>query len=229
MKITDRRRGMNSYVLPYDAEIEFLQSSGTQYILIAPNFVSLTDDITLEFQLLNGSGLHIFGFDSSNGGGRCCVQFYENYIQSRCATQALQISTRAYTAYDFTSRFRCYLSRNKRQVWKNDTLMSENTSDGGSFTTMNGTVLAVFESAPLYNSKAKMKLYSLLWKRNDIPLYDMIPVRVGTTGYLFDRVSGELFANAGSGDFILGPDIVGGGHKLLIINLMPFSVERRVA
>jgi hypothetical protein len=34
----------------------------------------------------------------------------------------------------------------------------------------------------------------------------MIPVRCGTTGYLYDRVSGELFRNVGTGDFVLGPD-----------------------
>lgn len=34
-----------------------------------------------------------------------------------------------------------------------------------------------------------------------------VPVRVGTVGYLFDRVSGQLFGNAGTGDFVLGPDV----------------------
>lgn len=37
---------------------------------------------------------------------------------------------------------------------------------------------------------------------------DWIPVRVGMVGYMYDRVSGQLFANAGTGNFILGPDIV---------------------
>lgn len=35
---------------------------------------------------------------------------------------------------------------------------------------------------------------------------DFIPVRKGTVGYLYDRVSGKLFGNAGTGDFVLGPD-----------------------
>jgi hypothetical protein len=34
----------------------------------------------------------------------------------------------------------------------------------------------------------------------------MIPVRIGTTGYMYDRVSGQLFGNAGTDDFILGND-----------------------
>ena len=37
---------------------------------------------------------------------------------------------------------------------------------------------------------------------------DMIPVRVGSVGYMYDKVSGRLFGNAGTGDFVLGPDIV---------------------
>ena len=36
---------------------------------------------------------------------------------------------------------------------------------------------------------------------------DLIPVRVGSVGYMYDRVSGKLYGNAAdSGAFILGPD-----------------------
>lgn len=42
---------------------------------------------------------------------------------------------------------------------------------------------------------------------NGVLVRDFQPVRVGRVGYLFDRVSGELFGNAGTGAFILGPDI----------------------
>jgi hypothetical protein len=36
---------------------------------------------------------------------------------------------------------------------------------------------------------------------------DFIPVRVGNVGYMFDRVSGTLFGNDGTGDFIVGSDV----------------------
>lgn len=36
---------------------------------------------------------------------------------------------------------------------------------------------------------------------------DFIPVRIGQVGYMYDTVSGELFGNAGTGDFVLGPDV----------------------
>ena len=35
---------------------------------------------------------------------------------------------------------------------------------------------------------------------------DMIPVRVGTEGAMYDRVSRKLFRNAGTGSFTIGPD-----------------------
>ena len=37
-------------------------------------------------------------------------------------------------------------------------------------------------------------------------LLDIIPVRVGDVGYLYDRVSGQLFGKSGTGAFIVGPD-----------------------
>lgn len=44
-------------------------------------------------------------------------------------------------------------------------------------------------------------------KIDDGLTFDAIPVRVGNVGYMYDKVSGKLFGNAGTGDFILGPDI----------------------
>ena len=53
----------------------------------------------------------------------------------------------------------------------------------------------------------KMKCYYFrAWKSGNL-VCDLIPVRVGTTGYMYGKVSGQLFGNAGSGSFILGNDI----------------------
>ena len=39
-----------------------------------------------------------------------------------------------------------------------------------------------------------------------VSIFDFIPVRVGSIGYMYDRVSGQLFGNSGTGAFIIGPD-----------------------
>jgi hypothetical protein len=43
--------------------------------------------------------------------------------------------------------------------------------------------------------------------RSEQLVRDFIPVRVGQTGYLYDKVSRKLFGNSGTGDFILGNDV----------------------
>ena len=50
------------------------------------------------------------------------------------------------------------------------------------------------------------KVYSSKLRVGNITVRDLIPVRKGTTGYMYDKVSGQLFCNAGKGAFILGPD-----------------------
>ena len=47
--------------------------------------------------------------------------------------------------------------------------------------------------------------YCKIWKGGSL-VRDYIPVRVGQVGYMYDKVSGQLFGNSGTGDFVLGPD-----------------------
>ena len=46
----------------------------------------------------------------------------------------------------------------------------------------------------------------MLFNNADNKIRDLIPVRVGNVGYMYDKVSRQLFGNSGTGDFILGPD-----------------------
>ena len=56
-------------------------------------------------------------------------------------------------------------------------------------------------------AKGSMKCYYLKLWDNGVLVRDMVPVRVGQVGYMYDRVSNTLFGNAGTGDFVLGPDL----------------------
>jgi hypothetical protein len=51
-----------------------------------------------------------------------------------------------------------------------------------------------------------MKLKYLKIYENNILVQDLVPVRKGNVGYMYDMVSGKIFENAGTGSFILGPD-----------------------
>ena len=51
------------------------------------------------------------------------------------------------------------------------------------------------------------KIYYVQMYYGDTLVMNLVPVRIDTTGYMYDTVSGQLFGNAGTGDFTLGPDI----------------------
>jgi hypothetical protein len=44
-------------------------------------------------------------------------------------------------------------------------------------------------------------------ERDGEKIIDLIPVRVGSVGYMYDKVSGKLFGNEGTGAFIIGDDV----------------------
>lgn len=58
-----------------------------------------------------------------------------------------------------------------------------------------------------YEGSACVTVFGFKLYKSGALVRDYIPVRKGTVGYLYDRVSGALFGNAGTGDFVLGPDI----------------------
>jgi hypothetical protein len=53
---------------------------------------------------------------------------------------------------------------------------------------------------------SSIRCYSFKLAENKTVIFDSIPVRVGNVGYMYDRVSGQLFGNSGTGEFILGAD-----------------------
>lgn len=58
-----------------------------------------------------------------------------------------------------------------------------------------------------YRSIARIYSVAITNRSTGTVLRDMIPVRVGSVGYMYDRISGQLFGNGGTGSgFILGPD-----------------------
>lgn len=51
------------------------------------------------------------------------------------------------------------------------------------------------------------KMKNFYVKRNGAIVLHYDSVRVGNVGYMYDKVSGELFGNSGTSDFVLGPDV----------------------
>lgn len=50
--------------------------------------------------------------------------------------------------------------------------------------------------------------YAFTVSRDGVVTHDLIPVRRGNTGYMYDRITNRRFGNAGAGDFAYGLDVV---------------------
>ena len=50
------------------------------------------------------------------------------------------------------------------------------------------------------------RIYRWRYWEGGVLKQDFYPVRVGEDGYMYDKVSGVLFSNQGTGEFIIGPD-----------------------
>lgn len=187
--------------LPYDAEVEFLQSSGTQYIDTGIYVNGATTEFRMKY---NGFGGCYFAcgcrtaYDSkafvfSNGGSNTTTynKYFLNYSDG----------------YD--ANVTCPNDTNVHELIMNNSVSVDGTTiktfASSNFTT--DRTLWIFGSNNADAAKyGVMRIYSCQIYQNGTLVRDMIPVRVGTTGYMYDRVSGQLFGNGGSGSLIVGAD-----------------------
>ena len=213
MLINLRNALMAGKRLPYDAEVEYLESTGTQYIDTGV-ILDSTYGIDISFapmEGLPGTGINERGvFGSSTSGST------HNVLQIHTSSGGVGLwmpgSTRI-AVCPITTELGIL------QHWQINLANSGSVLING---TASGSTRPATSTAcpyPVYlfardvansvknNSYSKMRLYS--WTVTDASrnvIQQVIPVRKGAVGYLYDRVTRKLFGNAGTGDFVLGPD-----------------------
>lgn len=188
--------------LPYDAEVEYLESTGTQWI---DTLINADSNLSVEITMANAGT----PYTNSNPGGailiapRCRhhINFHKSgiayyfgngdqcIISSRYTPTDAEIFTFKVDAINKTFSLGSFLG----------TFPDDTFDTGLSYWIFgrNGTTQPYLGSLRIYSAK--------MWDGNTL-VRNFIPVRVGDVGYLYDRVSGLLFGNAGTGDFIIGPD-----------------------
>jgi hypothetical protein len=188
-------------ILPYDAEVEYLQSTGNEYIdtgIVPSSDIRFTVDG--QYLVSSGSNL-IHGAMSSSGSTyyRFHIGINSNSFYGGIGTMNGTITTANANRHTFIitgSVQRAYVDSsyytgNSSFPSVSIYLFARNT---------NGTAgnMHVFR---MYSAE----IYSYSY---DKKLLDLIPVRKGTVGYLYDKVSGQLFGNANStGAFTYGNDV----------------------
>lgn len=182
--------------LPYDAEIEYLESTGTQYIEFGNDLMEVTE------YKINLTVIPIYigetYFSNAYGGimgqdGRPQIGWYKNgWTIGNAGSQVPYIP----------------VVGNKYNIEFSKNLDGSYWVDGVDTGLRRlGTIKKIIFTIEKNISRSKCKLFGLkILNSNDVVVYDFIPVRIGTTGYLYDKVSSQLFGNTGTGEFILGAD-----------------------
>lgn len=211
IELVRRRMMMGGSAKPYDAEVEWLESTGTQYI---DTGVIVNNQISMECVMAMTSVTPIFcsqGMTLDYGCGWFNIGRYEG------ATIGAYFSANsregAQTSYD--RDFHTYFISASLQRIDNITAHNNSGQHIGYNTDRKiyREPLSIYMFARHINWTATDDLiYSHLKVKycrirfNNILIADYIPVRVGNVGYMYDKVSGQLFGNQGTGQFIIGPD-----------------------
>lgn len=194
-----RRRMMMGKRLPYDAEIEYLESEGNAYINTG---IKASGNIRFRTTLYNF-------FIAQNEGG-WCFGAADGYLNKAFGILINRNDKRVHFRYsnkDYSLQQYSAYPQNATVEIGNGIIQIVGIGNSYSietFTSNYSFLLFKYNNGGSYfNSKTKM---GATYITNGVTTLDLIPVRVGTTGYMYDKVSGQLFGNAGTGQFILGPD-----------------------
>lgn len=191
--------------LPYDAEIEYLESSGTQHI--NTNIVPTANTgIRADVYRNTSNDLYIVGCRNDSGNTRwgiCQVnRYYAGYGTN--TTETTVYNTRAVLDLNYKND-KNFIVRDYSTLSVDNTISLPTLS----FTPLypiylfGGGGYAWTQSWGKFNGR----IYSAQITQSDTIVMDLIPVRIGQVGYMYDKITNKFFGNAGTGNFILGADV----------------------
>lgn len=180
--------------LPYDSKIEYIESTGTQWIDTGINLrqkVVMAVDVSITKSITTNSMVFGAYYDNST------VPKFQIYINS--SNKWSSASSTPYNYYEITAggtvslntKYTPIVASKAEQASDATIYIFARNNDGGSMLPIDG-----------------LRLYGAYITSGGLVVRDFIPVRVGQVGYMYDKISGTLFGNANStGAFTLGPDV----------------------
>lgn len=185
---------------PYDMELEYLESTGTQYINTGIiNNSSVIIDMKMSASgtnCLHGSEYtYQYRFKwGADGNGRIYYGYQNNHTSG--------------VTFQLNQPCTYHLKQGEQYVkdYQGNTILSSSETLS-TYSTNPIMLFKCYSGSDWVNTSGTTRIYSCKIYNNGV-LMDLIPVRIGQIGYLYDKVSGQLFGNSGTGNFILGPDII---------------------
>ncbi len=201
------KQNKSLYYLEYYKKIEYLESTGTQYINtnIIPNSKT---GIVVKYLINDIQDRYMVGLRDTTGDTRWCIGtsfaspgssgIYYGYGPFYDATRPSSTSVN-----NIHTSFLNYFNSKTFIVDS----YSYNIPNSLSFIPQNN--IRLFGSSGIDGSYSSWigRIYECKITQDNEIICDFIPVRKNGVGYMYDKISGLLFSNKGTGEFILGPDI----------------------
>ena len=196
------KRGAPTPPLPYDAEVEYIESVRPAYIDTGIRYLT-TYTVYLDAQFVN-PGRNLDTCLGSSGDAVCTIRVWPgvNQIQSFWYSGFLSVTQDANELY---KRHRYEFGPNGMRFDENQVTTRPPPRD-----TVESLKLAGYNEGNTERQGA-CRFWSFKVSDGNTLLIDLIPVRFTneqgmSEGAMYDRVSGQVFRNAGTGAFTIGPD-----------------------
>lgn len=189
--------------------LEYIQSTGTQYIDTGIKFNTNVDKFEINFQANDANGNYFIAGSGYGEAGKIWVYNYKGgnrfslYINDTGGTQ------REFYGIDGPDAYKHKIVLNAKKLYVDEVLKADNTS----YTFANTpTTFTLFNAQNTTNPNgyiAKTRIYSFkMWKYGEL-VRDMVPVKRRSDNAigLYDKVEDKFYANAGTGTFTAGPVI----------------------
>ena len=188
------------WTLPYDAEVEYLESTGSNFIdtgVVCGQVYEITVDI---IPLGAAGGTYI---QNPNAGNRLHNPSSQLVIDQLRTTSYYGSARWWGPSNSFPANVRALIRYGNFYVYKNGSLLTTQTAVDRSSEIITENTLRIMI--------AKQKCYGVTVSNGGTLVRDFIPVRFTNEkdepeGAMYDKVSGKLFRNQGTGNFIIGPD-----------------------
>lgn len=206
--LLNRRRYMGGGgTLPYDAEVEFLESKKVASQVIDTGFIPNQNTIIEAVVKLSDFGLNkhfVYGAGDNRYADSIELYTWNNITLNFNGNRTLSLRTLTLIDVPTSSFIKIVQQNGKNYIYDlQGNLIKEVVFIETTFTCSNTLVLFGLHRDNYIGLDIikRLKVFDGI-----TPVFDFIPVRVGQTGYLYDNISGRLFGQGDGSAYNLGPD-----------------------
>lgn len=197
--------------MPYDSKVEYIGSSGTQYIDTGIYTGDHIFDVQIRVQPYNAASVNsVLCVTYNDISQRVWLLDYQgNTYRVANIKGSWNFNSTAHLPLDVGtfSDIETQLSKSQTSITIGGTTATSSNSVDTIPSTLTYYLFARNASGTATSFSTCDIAYCKIYQDGTL-VRDFIPVRVGQVGYMYDRVSGQLFGNLGTGDFTLGADVV---------------------